>query len=108
MKIVVNNITFQNSSPQNDLYLDNIFRLLANSHPEHQFYFLTLKNYQFTLSCKSENIKVITINNILFFKIWRNFQLPILLNKLKADIVIQANGICCLNMRIPQVLMISD
>ena len=108
MKIVVNNISFQNSSPQNDFYIVRIFELLVKRYPEHHICFLVLKNNTSLLSFNAPNFSVITIKNISSFRIWRNIKLPLLLRKLKADIVLQANGICCLNTSIPQILLISD
>jgi len=108
MKIIVNHITFQNGSPQIDSYIDNIFQLLVKRFPEHHFCFLVLKNHHSLPSFNAPNVSVITINEINSINLWRNIKLPLLLRKLKADVVVQANGICCFNTGIPQVLLISD
>ncbi len=108
MKIIVNNITFQNGSSQIDSYIDNVFQLLVKRFPEHHFCFLVLKNHHSLHSFNAPNTSVITINEINSFNLWRNIKLPLLLRKLKADVVVQSNGICCFNTGIPQVLLISD
>jgi len=111
MHIVVNSIYPQGYYPDNASFTEQLFGYLAINHSEHHFYFLINKgsNHQFSTA---SNATIIPINNavtnIASLKIWGNVQVPLLLKKLKATVLVQPYGFCSLTTNVPQLLLISD
>ena len=87
------------------------FEMIAFNYPEHTFIFIAEK--QFTgQNTQSKNIKRIVLPqqspNQLLWKLWYNYKLPAVLRKCKADVLISADGVCCLRTKLPQCLLLYD
>jgi hypothetical protein len=112
MRIAVNaRFLLQPSYEEYSYYTIQLLIKLSQSHPEHQFILITDKSNssQFTVSA---NVTVVVSGpatfNPLLWKFWYNFQLPLLLKRHKADLLICGDGICSLPARIPQVLLLNE
>ena len=110
MHIVVNDIYFKGYHPHGNTFVQHLFALLIEKHPEHHFYFLVNK-FDKSAYPEANNASVITINssiaNIATLKLWDLIQLPRLLKQLKATILIQPNGLYAYT-KVPQLLVITD
>ncbi len=110
MHIVVNNIYLQGNHPHGNHFVQHLFGYLIDKHPEHHFYFLVDKsdnnNYP-----KADNATIIAINssikNIASLKIWDTIRLPKMLKQLKANILIQPNGLTAAP-KLPQLMLVID
>ena len=85
---------------------------LANLHPEHQFIVLSDKDALTTNHQYSENVSIRLLKQpspgVVFWKIWYDYQLPALLKKIKADLLIATAGMASLRTKIPQVMLVND
>jgi glycosyltransferase involved in cell wall biosynthesis len=83
---------------------------VAANNPTHQFYFIS-ENDGLLVSALS-NVKNVVIkqdsSNPLMWKLWYNYKLPSLLKKIKADVLISADGICSLRTKLPQFVLVND
>jgi glycosyltransferase involved in cell wall biosynthesis len=86
------------------------FKNIAAANPDHQFCFITNDDTLPALS--STNVKNIILKqqsaNPLLWKLWYNYKLPSLLKKIKADVLVSADGICSLRSNVPQCLLVND
>lgn len=90
--------------------LTDYFISIAASNTAHQFYFISNNE---TLSASSlSNVKYIAIKqqsaNPLFWKLWYNYKLPAAIKKIKADVLVSADGVGSLGTKVPQFILISD
>lgn len=111
MHIVVNTIYPKGYYPDNTSFTEQLFGYLAKKHPEHHFYFLIHKgnNHSYSTDANTTIIPISNaVTNIVSLKIWGIVQLPLLLKKLKATVLVQPYGFCSLTTNVPQMLMVSD
>jgi glycosyltransferase involved in cell wall biosynthesis len=90
--------------------LFSYFINIAGSNPTLQFYFISADD---VLPASSlSNIKNIVIKqqtaNPLLWKLWYNYKLPSVLKKIKADMLVSADGVCSLRTKLPQYVLVND
>ncbi len=87
------------------------FKQIAAIHSEHNFIFITA-NEGYAENKGLKNIQTISLkqasNNPLLWKYWYNFALNALLKKIKADVVVHTDIICCLRTKLPQWIVVND
>lgn len=87
------------------------FEQIAAIHSEHNFIFITA-NEEYVENKALKNIQTISLkqasSNSLLWKYWYNFALNALLKKIKADVVVHADIVCCLRTKLPQWIVVSD
>lgn len=107
MTIAVNAVA-PSFKPAASSFLPTVFYKLAAAHPEHRF---LLIGFQATTGKKPENCISLesgkTIKSPLLFSYWLNYQLPALLKKNKAALLISHNC-CSLRLKLPQLLFIDE
>lgn len=85
------------------------FENIAAENRQHQFYFIS--NQELQLSALS-NVKSVVIKqqsfSPLLWKIWYNYTLPAVLKKIKADLLVSADGVCSLRTKIPQFVLVNE
>ena len=90
--------------------LTDYFVNIAVGNPAYQFYFIS--NKEVSPASSISNVKYITVKqqsaNPLFWKLWYNYKLPAVLKKIKADVLISADGICSLRTNVPQCVLVND
>lgn len=108
MIIAINTRTLSGDEAAATLLL-NWFENIAAQNTAHQFYFISNKEIQLS---PLNNIKAVVIKqqsaNPLFWKLWYNYKLPAALKKIKAGLLVSADGICCLRTKLPQCLIVND
>ncbi len=86
------------------------FNHIAVANPKHQFYFIA--NDDTLPASPSNNVKNIIIKqrsaNPLLWKLWYNYKLPSALKKIKADVLVSADGICSLRTNVAQCVLVND
>jgi glycosyltransferase involved in cell wall biosynthesis len=92
-------------------FLEACIESIAATHTEHHFIFITSKqSVQRTWQLK--NVQLILLeqqsSNPLLCKFWYDYKLPALLKKIKADVLINADGACSLRTNTPQCMLIND
>jgi glycosyltransferase involved in cell wall biosynthesis len=112
MKIAVNCIFLQKNNLEGyGYFVQEIFKRLAQQHPEHEFIFVFDRKFD-TAFIFSANIKPIIVapkaRHALAFKFWYDVKLPLALRSVKPDIIIQPYGFCSLTTIIPQLLVVHD
>ncbi|MFP5041191.1 glycosyltransferase family 4 protein [Parasediminibacterium sp. JCM 36343] len=112
MQIAVNTICLgDETASKNQLFLQQVVNVLMTKYPEHHF-FLIVRNTDkqcFNSSANSTPVLVRSaITSLAALKIWNNVQLPRILKKLKADVVLQPYGLFSAVTRIPQVIVIEN
>lgn len=84
---------------------------LANQYPQHTYFFITATSFVSELAVLP-HVQTVTLpqqtNNPLLWKIWYHYKLPALLKELKADVLIQCDGITSLRTKLPQCLLVND
>ncbi len=87
------------------------FEMIAVNHPEHEFIFIAEKEFD-VQNNPIQNIKKIVLpqqsSSPLLWKLWYNYKLPSTLKKIKADLLITADGVCSLRNKVPQCLFVND
>jgi len=87
------------------------FRHIVSTYSEHDFIFVFDSPYE-TNFLRGKNIKTAIVSpaarSPLLWKFWYDVRIPTVLKKHKADVFVGTNGICSLNTRIPQCLLLSD
>ena len=90
--------------------LVSYFTNIAVDNPDHQFYFISEK--EAWPVAKLSNLKPIAIKqdslSPLLWKLWYNYKLPSILKKIKADVLVSADGICSLRTKVPQYVLVND
>jgi glycosyltransferase involved in cell wall biosynthesis len=93
------------------MLLNKKFEQLALLHTEHNFIFISA-NEEFNTKNAIKNIQTISLKqsskNPLLWKYWYNFTLNALLKKIKADVVVHTDIICCLRTKLPQWIVVND
>ncbi len=110
MIIAINTRILSGHTASADL-LQSCFEKIAEEQPGHSFVFISEKKNLKTAT----NLKNITYQIIeqqsgkpLFWKLWYNYKLPALLRKIKAGILINADGICSLRTQVPQFVLVNS
>ena len=88
-----------------------VFFMLANNHPEHQFIFFFDHPFDATLVFPKNVTPVIVspkARHALSFRWWFDVKIPLALKKYKADVFVSPDGFCSLLTNVPQVLVIHD
>jgi glycosyltransferase involved in cell wall biosynthesis len=92
-------------------FIHEVSRIMAEKHPEHQFYFLFDRPYD-PVFVFGENITPIVLTpparHPILWKYWFDLKVPAVLRKIKADVFLSADGFCSLATRIPQCLVVHD
>jgi glycosyltransferase involved in cell wall biosynthesis len=92
-------------------FLEELFTQFAAHHKQHQFFFIVPKSTIKSVSLPS-NVQVIEMKKELKSTIsihyWYNIKLPLLLKKLKASYLFNADGISSLNVKIAQILVVHN
>jgi glycosyltransferase involved in cell wall biosynthesis len=92
-------------------FVYEVFRRIAENHPEHQFIFLFDRPYGTNLTF-SDNVQLQVIppkaRHALSFKWWYDVKVPLALKKFKADVFVSPDGFCSLRTRLPQVIVVHD
>lgn len=92
-------------------FIQELFRILVQKHPEHQFYFLFDRPYN-KKHIFSPNVHPLVVSPQarlpLLWKYWFDISVPRVLRKIKADVFVSPDGYCSLTTKIPQCLVIHD
>ncbi len=111
MNIVINIKTVsKNSYFDQQFFLVDCIVNIINDHPEHSFFLIAeIEDSKFL---SSKNAVIIdaapTSGNIILWKIWYGYKLPLLLKKYKAAVFINMDPICSLKTQVPQCLLLPD
>jgi glycosyltransferase involved in cell wall biosynthesis len=93
----------------NNYYLQQLFRLLIQQHPEHSFVLIVNKDFQ--VSITGSNVRLIKAGvssaHPLRWKWWLSVTLPALLKKCGAELLVSAAGYGCLRTTIPQIMALT-
>lgn len=88
-----------------------VFRILTQKYPQHQFYFLFDRPYagEFVFS---ENVHPLVVSpparHPVLWKYWYDIKIPLALKKIKADVFVSPDGFCSLSTKVPQCLVVHD
>ncbi len=112
MHIAVNAIFLQKNKIEGyGRFVCEVFKRLANNHPEHEFIFLFDRPYDsefvFAPNCKPLVVGP-PARHALSFAYWYNIKAPWALRSLHPDLWIQPYGFCSLSSSIPQLLVLHD
>ena len=111
MIIAVNTRFLLNELEGYGYFIHELFKILVQKHPEHQFYFLFDRAYK-ECFVYSPHVHPIVISpqarHPLLWKYWYNIKIPATLKKIKADVFVSPDGFCSLRTNIPQCLVIHD
>lgn len=91
-------------------FLLQILTGIATENTGHRFYFIS--ENEWLSKAALSNVEYVVLKqrslNPLLWKLWYNYTLPSLLTKVKADVLISADGICSLRTKVPQCVLIND
>ena len=108
MVIAINIRILSGDAAASQLWI-NWFQNMAAENSGHQFYFIS--NEEIPPSLQS-NVKNIVLrqqsSSPLLWKMWYNYTLPAALKKIKANLLVSADGIGCLNTKLPQCIIVND
>jgi glycosyltransferase involved in cell wall biosynthesis len=88
-----------------------VFRILARSFPEHEFYFLFDRPYdqEFVFSSNVHPLVLSPPARLpIFWKYWYDLKIPPVLKKIRADVFVSPDGFCSLTTSLPQCLVVHD
>jgi hypothetical protein len=88
-----------------------IFKRMAENHPEHTFYFLFDRAYHPSFVFSKNVIPVVVspqARHPLLYKIWFDISLKRALKKIKPDVFISPDGYLSLTTDVPQINVIHD
>ncbi len=109
MVIAINTRILSGDSAAAKVLTDYFIRTAAGN-PAHQFYFIS--NNEVSLASSLSNIKHIVLKqqstSPLLWKLWYNYKLPAVLKKIKADVLVSADGICSLRTKVPQCVFVNE
>jgi len=92
-------------------FIHELFKVLVQKHPEHQFYFLFDRPHNNRFSYGPNVLPLIVspkARHPLLWKYWYNIKITRILKKIKADVFVSPDGFCSLTSTIPQCLVIHD
>jgi glycosyltransferase involved in cell wall biosynthesis len=111
MNVVININTVLKSPgyDQSFVLVDCIYKII-DAHPEHSFFIIPASGTTILLSKKNLTFvgSAPKSTNVILWKIWYAYKLPMLLKKYKADIFINMDCICSLKTKVPQCLLVPD
>lgn len=106
--IIAVNTRYRASEEQ---FIFECFSRLAKKYPQHQFIYIFDRPFD-KKWINSGNIKAVTTGSVakssLLWQYWYNYKVPTLLRKYKATVFVSADGICSLQTKVPQCLVIQD
>lgn len=92
-------------------FVCEVFSRLTRQHPQHQFYFLFDRPYD-DKYLFSDNVTPVIIappaRHPVLWKYWYDVKLPLVLKKIKADILVSPDGFASLATKVPQCLVLHD
>jgi glycosyltransferase involved in cell wall biosynthesis len=92
-------------------FVQEIFRRLAQWHPEHTFIFIFDRPFDGRF-ITGTNIRGVVAGpparHPLLWKWWYDVKVPAVLRKYKADVFVSCDGFCSLRTRVPQCLVVHD
>jgi glycosyltransferase involved in cell wall biosynthesis len=92
-------------------FIHELFKVLVQKHPEHQFYFLFDRQHDNRFLFGPNVMPVIVspkARHPLLWTYWYNIKITSVLKKIKADVFVSPDGFCSLTSTIPQCLVIHD
>jgi glycosyltransferase involved in cell wall biosynthesis len=112
MRIAVDTRLFHTDTPTPLIeFTEELLVRLAALHPDNQFIFLFDSTATFASKLPA-NVTPVTIHprpaSFILLKWWYDIKLPFALKKHKADLFIGTYGLCSLNTRVPQVLIVAN
>ena len=111
MIIAVNTRFLLNELEGYGYFIHELFKILVQKHPEHQFYFLFDRAYNESFVYSPEVYPIVVsprARHPLLWKYWYNIKIPVTLRKIKADVFVSPDGFCSLTTNISQCLIIHD
>jgi len=92
-------------------FICELFHVLVQDHPEHQFYFLFDRPFD-QKYIFSSNVHPIVVSpparHPVLKKYWYDVKIPLALKKIKADVFVSPDGYCSLTTKLPQCLVVHD
>lgn len=92
-------------------FIYEVFSRLTRQYPQHQFYFLFDREYDKEYIF-SENITPVILSpparHPVLWKYWYDVKLPLVLKKIKADILVSPDGFASLTTKVPQCIVLHD
>jgi glycosyltransferase involved in cell wall biosynthesis len=112
MKIAVNTRFLLNDYLEGyGYFIYEVLSRLVKDHPEHEFLFIFDRPFDKRFVFSS-NVKAIVAGpparHPILWKWWYDIQIPRLLKKHKADLLLSCDGFCSLTTKIPQCLVVHD
>jgi glycosyltransferase involved in cell wall biosynthesis len=110
MRIAVSATFLENNHAEVYTYAQECVTRVAMQHPEHSFIFISDRAVNNELS-SLQNVTVSFVkptNAILRRQFWYYYKLPMVLKKQQADLLVNANGVCSLGTKVPQVSIMHD
>lgn len=92
-------------------FTKELFEKVVKNHPEHEFYFLFDRPYEkeFVFASNVHPLVVSPKARLpLLWTYWYGIKLPLVLKKIKADVLVSPDGFCSLTAATPQCLVVHD
>jgi len=109
--IIAINIRILSANIASVAFLETCFELIAEKHPAHSFIFITAKKLP-QKKAALQNMQTIVLEqqstNPLLWKFWYQYKLPSLLKKIKADVLVNGDGVSSLTTGVPQYMLTND
>jgi glycosyltransferase involved in cell wall biosynthesis len=111
MVIAVNTRFLSNELEGYGHFISEMFQVLVENHPEHQFYFLFDRSFE-KKYIFSSNVHPIIVSpparHPLLWKYWYDVKIPLISKKIKADVFVSPDGYSSLTTKVPQCLVVHD
>lgn len=92
-------------------FIQEVFSRLVVQHPEHRFYFLFDRPFD-PAFVFAPNVTPLVVappaRHPILWKFWYDIQVPRVLRKIKADVLVSPDGFCSLTTRVPQCMVVHD
>lgn len=92
-------------------FIQEVFKRLTLSYPEHQFFFLFDRPYSDEFIFSS-NVHPVVVSpparHPFLWKYWYDIRIPAVLKKIRADVFVTPDGFCSLATKVPQCLVVHD
>ena len=92
-------------------FIQETFRWIAKKFPEHEFIFIFDRTVDKQFVFEKNVITIVTgppARHPLLWKFWYDVKIPAILRKCKADIFVSCDGLCSLNTKVPQCVVVHD
>src|ERR1700739_1494881 len=109
MKIAINLISFNHG--KNKLFVGECLKSIIEAHPKDEFFIITNNDSAVRFSSyKNVSFFIVEkeLKTALAAQFWYNYKLSSLAKKNKADAIINADGVCSLRTKIPQLSIIEN